>query len=138
MLKLEKLHDGAILPARAHPTDSGLDLFSIETQYLHIGQIKKIHTGWKMSVSEGYEIQIRPKSGLSLKGFDVQFGTVDSSFRGEVCVILKNNTNAPIIVKCGQKIAQMVICPVLLWEPEIVDSLDNTDRGNNGFGSTGV
>lgn len=141
MLKIQKINELAIVPNRANPSDSGLDLYSTEDCYLESGDSLAIGTGWKMSVPIGYEIQIRPRSGLALKKqitVGNSPGTVDSEFRGEVKVILHNESSVSFQVKQGDKIAQMVIAPVLLWNPEVVESLDETDRGEGGFGSTGV
>jgi dUTP pyrophosphatase len=94
-----------------------------------------------MAVPLGYEIQIRPRSGLSYKThLDIPNapGTVDSHFRGEVKVIMFNIGKDPIVIEKGQRIAQMVINKVELWKPTIVDSLPETVRGEGGFGSSGV
>ena len=103
-----------------------------------------VGTGLKFNIRDGYEIQVRPKSGLALKeGLTVLNtpGTVDSGYNGEVKVILYNSTENTIQIKKGQKVAQACVCPVVngKWlNPLEVSSLDEKDRGNNGFGSTGI
>ena len=140
MLKLKKVNDLAILPQRAYPTDSGLDLFSVENAILKPNEAKAIDIGWQMAIPEGYEIQIRPRSGLALKNITVNNspGTIDHGFSGNVKVILINLGKSDYSVSIGSKIAQMVINKIELWNPAVVANLDSTDRGANGFGSTGV
>ena len=141
MLKIEKVHPRAIVPKRANSTDSGLDLYSTEDLHIPPKQTRLVPTGWKMSVPQGYEIQIRPRSGLSLKTnlrIANSPGTCDSSYRGEIKVIMDNFGDCAEEISAGDRIAQAVVCPVLLWTPEIVDSLEKTDRGEGGFGSTGI
>lgn len=137
-LKLQKLYSEAIFPTRAHPDDSGLDIFSPHIICVSAKSTEIIKIGWAASVPRGYEIQIRPKSGLAKKGIVAIFGTVDSNFRGEIGVMIKNETENDYYFEPGDKIAQMVIQKVELWTPEIVQTLDITDRGEGGFGSTGV
>ena len=105
------------------------------------GQIRLIPCGFYMAVPEGYEAQIRPRSGLALKhGLIVPNapGTIDAGYRGEVCVILGNIGAEPFVVRRGMRIAQMVIAPVTRARTELVDELDGTDRGAGGFGHTGL
>lgn len=107
---------------------------------LYFGQSKLIRTGIHMEIPSGYELQIRPRSGLALnKGITVlnSPGTVDSDYRGEIGVILLNTGTTPVTISNGMKIAQGVIAPVFQARFEIVESLDDTERGHGGFGSTG-
>jgi dUTP pyrophosphatase len=100
----------------------------------------RVSTGFALAVPEGLELQVRPRSGLAAKaGVTVLNapGTIDSDYRGEVQVILANHGDVPFVVRRGDRIAQAVLCPVLRAEPVEVDSLDDTDRGAGGFGSTG-
>lgn len=98
-----------------------------------------IPTGMYISLPKFYEAQVRPKSGQSFnKGFTVYLGTVDSNYRGEIGVIVANNTNRIIEIEHGEKVAQLVIAPVSQVEFENVDQLDTTERGEGGFGSTGI
>lgn len=138
MLKVKKLRESATIPTRAHTSDAGLDLYS--AQYTIIGA-KSTHTvpiGIAMEVPEGYEIQIRPRSGLSSMGIIACVGTVDSSYRGEIRVTLVNHNNFEYSIGTGDRIAQAVISKVELWTPVECDSLSESDRGGNGFGSSGL
>lgn len=123
---------------KAHPTDSGFDLKSTEDFILQPREIKLISTGIKLKLPENYEAQVRPKSGLSSKGFMVYLGTVDNEYRGEVKVIVQNNSNRNITIESGQKVAQLVFNKLDNIELVTISDIDeNTNRGDNGFGSTG-
>ena len=140
-LRFKKVHPDAVLPSYAHPSDAGMDVRSVEDLVLAPGKRALVHTGLVMLLPPLYEAQVRPRSGLALKhGVTVLNtpGTIDSGYRGEVCVILVNLGEEDFRVCKGDKIAQVVIAPVT--QPEIVetDVLDETDRGAGGFGSTGV
>ena len=139
-LQIEKINPEAIVPKRSNFGDSGLDLYSVEDAVIDSEKARIIATGWKMSVPFGFEIQVRSRSGLAAKNqvFVLNSpGTVDCSYRGEVKVILYNEGKESFTVKKGDRIAQMVVAPVLIWEPSVVDKLDDTVRGEGGFGSTG-
>lgn len=123
---------------KAHSTDSGFDLKSVEEFSLEPGEIRLISTGIKLILPENYEAQVRPKSGLSSKGFMVYLGTVDNEYRGEVKVIAQNNSIKKIDIKDGQKVAQIVFNKLDSVElAEISEVTENTSRGDGGFGSTG-
>lgn len=158
-LKIKKLHPDAIIPTRSNPTDSGLDLYSIEDEFIYHGQQKMISTGisiqlpdpaemgmYSTELNAGFrqlvvwEAQIRPRSGLAAKHCITIVnspGTVDNDYRGEIKVILRNEGAEFFHVKKGDRIAQMVITPVVIPEVEEVEELDDTERGEGGFGSTG-
>ena len=136
-----KIHADAILPHYAHPGDSGMDVYSIEAVTIPAGETALVHTGLKIAVPEGYEAQVRPKSGLALKNASTvpnTPGTIDSGYRGEVCVILINHGRRAFQVEKHAKIAQLVICPVMRAELTEVAVLADTPRGEGGFGSTGL
>ena len=140
-LRFRKTHPDAVLPSYAHPSDSGMDVRSVDDLTIAPGKRALVHTGLVMLLPPMYEAQVRPRSGLALKsGVTVLNtpGTIDSGYRGEVGVILANFGEADFQVKKGDKIAQIVIAPVT--QPEIVETteVDETDRGSGGFGSTGV
>lgn len=100
-----------------------------------------IKTGIQMAIPEGYELQIRPRSGLALQGIIVANspGTIDSDYRGDIGIILINLSDMPVIINDGDRIAQGVLAPVIqITEWDIVDELPTTERGEGGFGSTGV
>lgn len=138
-LGVKKLHEDAIIPSYAHSTDSGFDLHSIEEGVLYQGQSAMIRTGLAFSIPEGFEIQVRPRSGLAAKkSLQSHFGTVDQAYRGEVAIIMFNHSHTPFTFKKGDKLAQGVLAPILQAKLVEIDNLDETDRGTNGFGSTGV
>ena len=141
ILRFKRIHPDAVLPAYAHPSDAGMDVRSVEEIVLPPGKRALVHTGLVMELPPMYEAQVRPRSGLALKsGVTVLNtpGTIDSGYRGEVGVILANFGEEAFTVHKGDKIAQIVIAPVT--QPEIVEtqSVDDTDRGAGGFGSTGI
>lgn len=140
MLKVVRLHEQAQLPHYAHADDAGLDLFSVVEATLEPGESKLIGTGVAIALPPNTEAQVRPRSGLALKHSITVLntpGTIDAGYRGEIGVILINHSQQPFQVHCGMKIAQMVIAPVMRVSVQEVDKLDDTTRGDGGFGSTG-
>ena len=141
---VKKVHPDAIIPEYAYPTDSGFDLYSIEQLVIPSQSRAVVKTGLSFEFGENLELQIRPKSGLALNhGLTVLNtpGTVDSGYRGEVMVILYNAGFSPFFVEKGMKIAQGCLCPVITGKYasiKEVDELSVNDRGDNGFGSTGI
>lgn len=135
----EKLKENAQLPERQHEGDAGYDLFSSEEVILKKGEVKMVSTGLKMKLPEGIEAQIRPRSGLSLSGITVMNspGTIDPGYRGEIKIILGNLLKEKFKIKKGDRIAQMIFSRVE-HPPILLGNLDNTERGENGFGSTGI
>ena len=139
-IKIEKIFPDAILPSYAHPGDVGMDLFSYETYILKPGERRLFKTRLKVEIPEGYEMQIRPKSGLALNhGVTVLNtpGTIDAGYRGEVGVILINHGKEVYSIKKGDKIAQAVISSIERAVLEEVEKLEESSRGEGGFGSTG-
>jgi dUTP pyrophosphatase len=143
-MQVQMTNDFAVLPSYAYPTDSGFDLFSTEEVELPPFGRALIPTGLKISFEEGIELQIRPKSGLALnQGITVLNtpGTVDAGYTGEIKVIVYNTNNYNFTIPRGMKIAQGVFVPVLngrFVNFESVNSIGEKDRGDNGFGSTGI
>jgi dUTP pyrophosphatase len=143
-IQIELLNEDAIFPEYAYPTDSGFDLYSTEEVKLSPFGRALVPTGLKLSFDIGYEIQVRPKSGLALKqGITVLNtpGTVDSGYNGEIMVIVFNTNQTEFTIPKGMKIAQAVLCPVVNGKYvnlQLVDKIENKDRGANGFGSTGI
>lgn len=140
-LKIKKLHPSAIIPTYATPGACGLDLVAIQTCVLAPGGRGLITTGLAIELPDGFEAQIRPRSGHAWNhGVTVlnSPGTIDSDYRGEIKVILINHNKERFIVRPQMKIAQMVIWPVLKPVIEITEELIETTRGTNGFGSTGI
>lgn len=140
-LKIKKLNQDAQIPKYATPGSAGFDLAAIEYIEVPPGETRLVKTGLAVAVPPGYELQVRPRSGTSLKtGLRVANapGTVDSDYRGEVCVIMTNTSDSQTYyIVQGERIAQGVICPVFQVEFEETEVLDDTQRGSNGFGSTG-
>ena len=140
-VSFKRLIPEAVLPAYAHPGDAGMDLCSVESLVIPAGGRSLVRTGLKMALPAGYEAQVRPRSGLALKrGVTVLNtpGTIDEGYRGEIGVVLANFGDEDFRVETGDRIAQMVIAPVTRAEISETDELDATDRGEGGFGSTGV
>jgi dUTP pyrophosphatase len=137
-----RLRHGADLPLPAYATDgaAGMDIVSAETLSLAPGGRAAVPTGLCIAIPDGFEVQVRPRSGLALKnGLTVANapGTIDSDYRGEVKVILINLGSKPMLIERGMRIAQLVVAPVTRGVFEEVASLDDTTRGSGGFGSTG-
>ena len=137
-LGFKKLDPEAQLPKYAHEGDAGMDVFALNDCELIGAKPQMVHTGIAAEIPDGYEIQVRPRSGLAVKGVTVfnAPGTVDSKYRGEICVIMLT-VNQFYKVNKGDKIAQLVLAPVTFAEPYEVQELSETDRGTGGFGSTG-
>jgi dUTP pyrophosphatase len=141
VVKIKKLHPDAIVPQYAHEGDSGADLFSTIDYVLQPMERKAIPTGVSAEIPKGFELQVRPKSGLALKnGITVLNtpGTIDFGYRGEIHAILINLGSEPYSIKIGQKVAQLVAAPVAYARFEVVEELSETSRGDGGFGSTGL
>ena len=137
------LRSGGTLPTYASKGSAGADLYALLETPVTIGPGERclIPTGIRLQIPEGYEGQVRPRSGLAVKhGVTVANapGTIDSDYRGEIKVILVNLSDKPYTVESKDRIAQLVIAPVLQASFQISDSLDESARGENGFGSTGA
>ena len=144
IVKVKRLDNNTDLPLPSYQSDgsSGLDLCAAVNNNLTLqpGDIKLIPTGLSISLPEGYEAQIRPRSGLALKhglGFVNAPGTIDADYRGEIGVIAINWGKKPLTIKRGERIAQMVIHTVSRAIIEEVNELDTTQRGEGGFGHSG-
>jgi dUTP pyrophosphatase len=143
-VQFSKSNEDAVLPQYAYPTDSGFDLYSTEELYIEPFDRALVPTGLHFDIPDGYEIQVRSKSGLALKqGLMVlnSPGTVDQGYTGEIKVIMFNTTKRTIKIEKGQKIAQAVLCPVVCgkWINLVrVENIEDKDRSDNGFGSTGI
>lgn len=142
---LQRLHPGAVPPERMSAQAAGYDLCACldddGTITLPPGQRTLVPTGWAMAIPPGYEGQVRPRSGLALRhGVTVLNapGTIDADYRGPLMVLLVNLGQEPFVVTSGLRIAQLVVAPVSvpIWEP--IDALPTSDRGEHGFGSTGL
>jgi len=132
---------GLNLPARATAGAAGADLVAAEEATIAPGSVHAVATGIALAIPEGYEGQVRPRSGLALKhGVTVLNapGTIDADYRGEVKVILINHGREPFRIARGDRIAQLVVAPVSASRFERVEALTDTARGTGGFGSTGI
>ena len=135
------LEEGAQEPSYQTDGSAGMDLRSIEDAQLAPGERKLVRTGIRIEIPEGYEGQVRPRSGLALRhGISMVNtpGPIDSDYRGEIAVILINLGQDVVKLEKGERIAQLVICPVSRAEIEVASSLESTPRGEGGFGSTGT
>ncbi|KQL49372.1 deoxyuridine 5'-triphosphate nucleotidohydrolase [Brevibacillus choshinensis] len=165
-VKIKKLHPDAVIPQYARAMDAGFDLVAVEDVIIAPGQSAKVPTGLAFALPEGFELQVRPRSGISAKTklrLSNSPGTVDAGYRGEVCVLVDNiripsqeRTNVCLdasekettveqvvdsnsyLIKKGDRIAQGVIAIVPIALFEVVDELDETERGAGGFGSSGI
>ena len=139
-LSFKRIHPDAVLPSYAHPGDAGMDVRSVEDLVIPAGGRALVHTGLVAVIPEGYELQVRSRSGLALKSGVAVLnspGTVDAGYRGEIGVILANFGDGEFAVGKGDRVAQRVAAPVTVAEISETDSVDATDRGAGGFGSTG-
>jgi dUTP pyrophosphatase len=136
----KKLSQDAVIPMYQSKGASGMDLHSIEKLDIGIGEIKLVSTGLAVEIPDGFEGQIRPRSGLAAKkGVTVLNtpGTIDADYRGEIKIVLINLGNEVFHVEKGDRVAQLVIAPVERVEIKEITYLNQTERGENGFGSTG-
>jgi dUTP pyrophosphatase len=141
-IALKRMPHGEGLPVPAYASEgaAGLDVVAAESLTLAPGERHAVATGFAIAIPEGFEVQVRPRSGLALKHGITCLntpGTIDSDYRGEVKVILANLGAEPFEVVRGERIAQLVPAPVLRAGFREVDDLDETARGGGGFGSTG-
>ena len=159
VVKFKKVHPDAQLPKYAHEDDAGMDVCAVDDVKLAIGKPTLVKTGLVAEIPIGYEIQVRPRSGLALKGVTVfnAPGTIDAKYRGEIGVVLyavkgnitissgvvdekgwRTDSQEYFQIKKGDRIAQLVLAPVTTCIPVETDDVSDTDRGTGGFGSTGV
>jgi dUTP pyrophosphatase len=140
-VKIKRVHPDAVIPKYATPGSAGFDMVAVEDVTLEPGEAKLVRTGLAFEIPEGYEMQVRPRSGISLKTplrIANSPGTVDADFRGEVRIIAWNTGDDEISINKGDRIAQGVIAPVVRAQFEVVDELSETERGAGAFGSTGT
>ena len=137
-LQIKQLSESATLPTKAHECDSGLDLYASEDTLVTYTHASVIPTGIAVNIPAGYEGQIRPRSGKSSKtNLRVILGTIDAGYNSEIGIIADTLNKSEYLVRKGEKIAQLVISPIVTPSLEIVDQFDTqSDRGSNGFGST--
>lgn len=138
-VKIQKTREAKI-PSYAHKGDAGLDVYSVEEDYiLKVGERKGFKTGIKLEIPRGYVALFWDKSGLAINyGIKTMGGVIDSAYRGELVVILKNLGEDDYKIEKKSKISQILVQKIEEVEFEEVDNLDNSQRGNNGFGSSGI
>ena len=137
-LQIKQLSPNATLPTRNFPTDSGLDIYASEDVIVTHTHAVIIPTGIAINIPAGYEGTIRPRSGKSVKtNLRVVLGTIDCGFNGEIGVIAEASDRSNYLVQRGEKIAQLVVTPIMTPQLEIVDQFDTqSERGEKGFGSS--
>ena len=140
-MRIKRVHEKSILPRYSHPGDAGMDLFSVEDKVIKPGERTIVGTGLQVEVPEGFELQLRPRSGLAIKkGITLVNtpGTVDAGYRGEIGLIMINHSKEDFEIKQGDRIAQAVLTRFETAEMEETQELSDSSRGVSGFGSTGV
>ena len=135
--KVKKLVPEAKLPTRAHANDAGLDLYSLEGATIAPGEGKVLRTGIAAEFNPGQVGMLTDRSSMAKQGFKVAGGIIDAGYTGELNVVLRNITQETLFVQAGNKIAQLLIIPILTPEVEEVKELSSSERGSKGFGSSG-
>ncbi|HZH30400.1 MAG TPA: dUTP diphosphatase [Pyrinomonadaceae bacterium] len=139
MLKFLKLHPAAQLPSRGSAGAAGLDLFSVEAVRLGAGARAMVRTGLSVAIPRGFYGRIASRSGLAVRhGLDVLAGVIDSDYRGEIVCALVNHGREALTLEAGQRIAQLIVEAIITPDAVWADALDETARGEGGFGSTGA
>ena len=131
------LSAGAKMPTRAHDWDGGLDLYAAERKIIRAKDFEVVETGTHVQIEPGFVGLLTSKSGMMAKSGITCRGTIDSGYTGSIKAVLFNHSGRDYVVEKGDKVTQLVIMRCELPELELVDSLEDTDRGDNGFGSTG-
>lgn len=133
-----KLDPGATMPTRAHDTDAGLDIYAMYRRRVPAAGSMCFDTGVHIEIPTGYVGMVKSKSGLNVKHGITSEGVIDAGYTGSIMVKLYNHSGCAVEIERGQKISQLVLLPIITPELEEVDSLEATERGNGGFGSTGA
>lgn len=136
IINIKIIEDGRY-PVYKTNGSAGADCFARMDAVIAPKETAIVPLGFAVEIPNGYEMQIRPRSGLATKGKQAIFGTIDSDYRGEVGAIIYNSSDNEFVVKKGDRIAQCLIAPVIIASFNAVDELSKTERGNGGFGSTG-
>ncbi len=136
-----KLEENAHILTYAHNTDAAADIYALEDMTLAPHSLSNmVHTGLRIALPEGWAAYILPRSSIGMKTglrLSNSVGVIDSEYRGEIGVMYDNHSDSEYVIHKGDRIAQMIVMPVHQFKPEVVDTLDNTSRGEGGFGSTG-
>lgn len=137
-IPFKKLNENALLPIRSRPGDACIDIFALDFFTIPPRSALKVGTGISVELPMWHEMRIRGRSGNTSEGLWCFHGTIDSNYRGEIIIILKNDTDTPYNSKTkNQRIAQAQVCPVLQFNPVWAEYLSETERGEKGFGSSG-
>lgn len=137
-VRIKRLRPDVPLPVKAHASDSGFDVYATDQYRISPNSAVKIPLGFALGLPEGYEAQLRPRSGLNAKGIWCALGTIDGGYRGELAAVLCNvGSDTWHVVKSGDRIAQLVVMPIPMVHLVEVESLDETERGATGFGASG-
>lgn len=139
-IKCKLANANAVAPIYKTKGASGFDIASCEDVIVKSGEVKLVKSGLIFIIEDGYEVQIRSRSGLAFKGISVfnSPGTIDSDYRGEIGILLFNSTKNDFIVSIGDRVAQGILATSLQADFKLVDEICDTDRGSGGFGSTGI
>ena len=140
-INVVKLHEDAVVPTYGTTGAAGFDFYSVDSVIVEAGQTVIVKTGLAMAICEGFEIQVRPRSGMSAKTkirVANSPGTIDSDYRGEIGIIVDNVGQEPYEIHVGDRVAQGILAIVPQASFIVVDSLDETERGAGGYGSTGI
>ena len=145
VLKIKLITNNAKIPTKAYSNDAGWDLYSIESKSLYPFEFNlpansglvNVRTGIEVAISEGYYGQVACRSSLGRRGIRVHPGVIDSGFRGEISIFMQNLSSSFVEICEGDKIAQLIILPIFTGGIEIVGELPGSERGRNGFGSSG-
>lgn len=133
------MHSDALVPTRAHATDAGMDIYTFYDMWVGRNSDTTVNTGIKVKIPAGYAGIIKEKSGRAVRDkITIGACVIDSDYRGELIIHLFNNSENTVHLKAGTAVAQMVIVPVLCADIRVVDSLDDTERGEGRMGSTGL
>ena len=139
-IKLKKLDERAIIPTRGTSASAGMDLYALDAVTVEVGETVLVHTGIALAIPEGYAGFIYARSGIATKrGLAPanKVGVIDADYRGEIMVALHNHSAVSQSVDAGERVAQLVVAPFLPVELVLADALDETERAEGGFGSTG-
>ena len=136
-MQVRLLDPRAKAPVRGSEGAAAYDLHVLETTDVARDGITQLHTGIAVQIPEGHVGLIRDRSSYAIKGLGVEAGVIDQDYRGEVIVVMRNHTGRSIEVMGADRVAQLLVMPVLQTAVEVVDELDDTERGDGGFGSTG-
>jgi len=137
-LLLKRLNDRALMPSRSYPDDAGLDLYIMNDCDIFPGQFIDINTGWAIKIPDGYWGSVKARSSTFFKrGLIVHEGTIDTGYTGKLSIGVYNPGGEAVVLHTGDRLAQLVILPLIIHPMEIVDELPTTSRGQKGFGSTG-